>query len=254
MRQAININIHDAAIGIWQKAPDDPSFRSEVYGECIRRMRSRGWAIRHDSETRHRFPSLSPNQRVGARGTLRCSIRLTGRVVEIEFWSTTAPQINRYGRQYDFDKMTRMSKIDRLRVQLEFRRIVSWLETIAPVKVKRHEDRDMPAMARIQKGYAENWQSDKALGRPVCSSDYNRKSKDGALLEQGQTVWLADRKGRIIRGKAFYNINNMWWVIAGGALFNEGSHSLYATQPDDLRTKRNELALSVRQPWDRRRS
>ncbi|AAL49618.1 unknown [Sinorhizobium phage PBC5] len=246
MRQPITVNIADAHLGIWQNNANDPSFRSEIYAELIRRMRERGWSIRRDPRVHQHYRCLSPNNRLGARGALRCEIELSGRVVKVEFWSTTAKQDNRNGRRYDFDKLKRMSHIDALRVELEFRRIVAWLETVAPVKVTRRDERDLPPMKRIQKDYAESWHKDKALGRPVPSGDYNRKSKDGPLLEHGQTVWLPDRKGRIIRGTVYYNINSMWWVVAGGRLHNESCGSLFSCPPEDLRTKRNDRARRSR--------
>ncbi len=240
MRAPLEIRIHDASLGIWQDNAKDPSFRDEVYGELIRRMRAQGWSIRFDPHIRRYFSVLNSCHRLGARGTLRCAIELSGRVVKVEYWSTTARQVNHHGRRYDFDRMTRMHHLDRLRVELEFRRTIAWLETIAPVEVKRTADRDMPAMARIAMHYAESWHADKALGRPKWSYDSQRKSYDGTLLEHGQTVWFPDNKGRIVRGTAFYNINNMWWVVAGGRLYNEGSHALYAAPPVDLTLKRNE--------------
>ncbi len=240
MRKPLSINIHDSHLGIWQDDAHDETLRSEVYAELIRQMRGRGWSIRRDPRAHQHYRCLSPNQRLGARGTLRCEIELAGRTVKVEFWSITAKQDNRNGRRYDFDKLKRMAKLDQLRVELEFRRMIAWLETIAPLKIERRDDQDLPAMKRIEKSYAESWHKDKDLGRPACTADYNRKSKDGALLEHGQTVWLPDRKGRIVRGTAYYNINNMWWVISGGRLQNEGSHALFAAKPDDLRAKRNE--------------
>lgn len=242
MRQPLNIIIHDSHIGIWQDDPWDDTFRSEVYGALIRQMRGRGWLIGRDDRIHQHHRILSPNHRVGARGTLLCGIELSGRVVKVEFWSTTAKQINSNGRRYDFNKMQRMSKLDRLRVELEFRRVVAWLEGLAPLEVKRRDDEQLKPMERIQKGYAESWHSDKALGRPVCNSDYNRKSADGQLLEHGQTVWVPDNKGRMLRGVAYYNINNMWWIIAGGMLFNKACFEIFAAVPDDLRKKRNERA------------
>ena len=96
------------------------------------------------------------------------------------------------------------------------------------------------ALATIAAGYAESWHTDKALGRPTWGQDYNRKSRDGFLLEHGATVWTTDNKGRLIRGTAFYNINNMWWVVIGPyGLLNRACHEIYAEQPDDLRRKRN---------------
>jgi hypothetical protein len=160
--------------------------------------------------------------------------------VKVEFWSTTAKQDNRNGRRYDFDKLARMHKLDQLRVRLEFDRILSWLGTLASVTITYSEDKTLSPMQRIERGYAESWHKAKELGRPTPQYDSNRESKNGSLLEQGQTVWFADAKGRIIRGSAFYNINNMWWVIAGGKLHNKSSRELYTVQPDNLRVKRNE--------------
>jgi hypothetical protein len=241
-RPALEIRIHDSSIGIWQDDARDVSFRSEVYAPLIRAFRSRGWSIKQDPNIRRHYRCLNANQRLGAKGSLRFAIEISGRVVKVEFWSITAPRDNRNGRRYDFDKLSRMHHIDRLRVELEFRRITTWLETLAPLKLSRSEGRNTPAMQVIAKRYAESWHTDKALGRPNFSSDDQRKSKDGALLVHGQTVWLADQKGRVIRGTTYYNLNNMWWVVAGGKLHNEGSHSLYANAPADLRTKQNDRA------------
>lgn len=242
MRQPISISIHDSHIGIWQDDARDETFRSEVYAELIRRMRGRGWSIRRNPEIHQRHRCISADYRDGARGTLRCAIEIHGRNVKVEFWSAASKQSNQNGRRYDFDKMKRMPKLDRLRVELEFRRIIAWLETIAPVKVERRDEQDMPAMARIEKGYAKSWHKDKDLGRPVCNYDSNRKSADGLMLEHGQTVWMPDYHGRILRGTTFYNINNMWWVIAGGRLFNKACFEIFSAMPADLRRKRNDRA------------
>lgn len=240
MRKPLTINIHDSHLGIWQDHANDGTLRSEVYAVLIRQMRGRGWSVRRDPRVHQHYRCLSPNHRLGARGTLRCEIELAGRTVKVEFWSMTAKQQNSNGRRYDFDKVKRMHKLDGMRVELEFRRIISWLETIAPVTVKRRDERDLPPMKRIEKGYADSWHSDKELGRTVCTSDGNRKSADGMLLEHGQTVWMTDYQGRVLRGVTFYNLNNMWWVIAGGKLFNKGSFEIYSTMPSELRKKRND--------------
>jgi len=240
MRQPLSIIIHDSHIGIWQDDPRDDTFRSEIYGALIRQMRDRGWSIGRNDRTHRHYRCISPDQRVGARGTLLCAIEISGRVVKVEFWSTTAKQANQNGRRYDFDKMKRMAKIDRMRVELEFRRIIAWLETLAPVEIKRRDEQDLSPMKLIEKRYAESWHSDEELGRPACNYDYNRKSADERLLEHGQTVWIPDKKGRMLRGIAYYNINNMWWIIAGGVLFNKGCFEIFAAVPGDLRKKRNE--------------
>lgn len=245
-RPPISVVISDAHLGIWQEDARDNTFRTEVYAELIRRMRARGWSIGRNPSVHRHYRCLSANNRLGARGTLRCSIEIFGRKVSIEFWSPTAPMTNPNGRRYDFDKMKRMAHLDSLRVQLEFRRVIAWLETIAPVTLERRGDQDLTPMERIEDSYKKSWHSDKELGRPACKSDNDRTSNDGALLEHGQAVWLEDRKGRIIRGTAYYNINNMWWVVSGSEIRNESSRSIFAACPGDLRKKRNDRLRRVR--------
>lgn len=239
MRAPISVIIHDTSFGIWQDDPRDPTLRSDIYAEIIRQMRGRGWSIRADRETKKRFPTLSPNQREGAKGTLRCAIEIAGRTVKVEFWSETAPQINQYGRYYDFDKLRRMSPQDARRVELEFRRLRMWLAALGPVTVKRTDNRSLPPLERIARDYAESCHKDKALGRPICTSEGNRQSADHTPIEHGQKVWTTDYRGRLIRGIAYYNINNMWWVVAGGQLFNKACFQIFTSQPNDLRKKRN---------------
>ncbi|WP_257164635.1 hypothetical protein [Bradyrhizobium sp. SRS-191] len=262
MRPALSVHIHDAHLGIWQDNANDPTLRTAIYAPLIRAMTKRGWSIKADPQVLQHYRSISRDHRLGTSGTLHCAIRIAGRVVEIEFWSETAPQINCNGRRYDSDKLRRMAYLDRLRVELEFRRVAAWLGTLAPVIVSRTAGPDEPALQRIARGYAESWHTDKALGRPRCDYDSNRRSADGALLEHGQTVWIADRRGRIVRGTAYYHINSMWWVVAGGELFNQSCGSLHTSQPADLRAKLNtrarrkrlegELALAVQRMAFRR--
>lgn len=247
MRAPLDVRVHDSSISIWQDDARDSSFRSDVYAPLIRALRGRGWSIGSDPQVRRFYRSLNPDRRIGSRGTLRCGIEISGRVVKVEFWSTAARQDNRAGRRYDFDKLDRMPYLDRLRVALEFKRITRWLEVLAPVKMSLSSERHLTPLQRIEKGYAEGWHTDKTLGRPrYTNGNSSRMSGDGALLEHGQTVWLPDRKGRIIRGTAYYNLNSMWWVIAGGRLFNESCGSIYVSPPADLRTKQNERSRRSR--------
>lgn len=246
LRKPLAVNIHDAQIGIWQDDARDASFRTDIYASLIRGLRGRGWSVKRDPKVHQHHRCISQDHRLGSRGSLRCAIEITGRVVKVEFWSTLSPQDNRNGRRYDFDKLDRMPHIDALRVELEFRRIIRWLETLAPVKVSRRSESDLTPMGVITRRYADSCHTDKALGRPDWHYDYNRKSADKTLLEQGQTVWLHDRKGRVIRGVAYYNLNSMWWVVAGGQLFNESCGALHVRQPADLRTKQNERARRTR--------
>ena len=72
-------------------------------------------------------------------------------------------------------------------------------------------------------------------------ADYNSKTKNGDVVKHRQRVWFFDHKGRTCTGTAYYNINNMWWVMTGKYdVRNLASFDLLTTPPQDIRRKRNE--------------
>jgi len=247
LRAPISINIHDAHFGIWQDNANDPTFRDDIFLPLLKAMKRRGWVVTADPETLKHYRCLSTSRRLASKGDLRAKIRISGRVIELDYWAETWPIDNTNGRQYDFEKMARMNYLDRLRVQLEMSRLQSWLETLAPIECKVLEAKDLPALQRIERRYAESWHSDKSLGRPVCRHDGNSTSKDGERIVHGATVWYVGHNGRVERGVAYYNINNMWWVVPSvDTLCNLASHEIFCRQPADLRTKQNERARRER--------
>ncbi|TIL29986.1 hypothetical protein [Mesorhizobium sp.] len=246
-RPAIDVRIHDTQIGIWQDNARDETFRTEVFGPLIKAMKSRGWIVRADPNIMKHHWCLSPSHRIASRGNLRAGIRISGRVVEIDYWAETWPLDNCNGRRHDFHKLARMEYLDRLRFRLEVARITSWLQSIAPVTIKEDEPAGLTALERIQRRYAECWHTDKTLGRPVSQYSYNHTSRDGQKIEHGATVWFVGRDGRIGRGTAYYNLNSMWWVVCGkDGLSNLSTCEIFCKQPSDLRTKRNERQRRAR--------
>ena len=256
MRPKIEVRLHDTYLAIWQDDANDATFRTEVFTPLLKAFARRGWKVGADPHVLKHFRSLSPSHRLARRGELHAAIAIHSRAIEVTYWAETWPIDNPNGQRHDFDKLKRMNYLDQLRVQLERRRIIAWLQTIAPVTVSTSEIAGLTPRQRIDRGYAKSWHTDKNLGRPRCDHDYNRKSADGALLEHGATIWFTDRKGRIGRGTTFYHINNMWWVIAGDQLLNLSCGEIFCRPPDDLRRKRNkrqrrdrlegELATAVR--------
>ena len=238
LRAPIDIRIHDSHFGIWQDDPNDETFRREVFGGLIREMRTRGWKIKADPKCM--YASMRPGMRLAIKGTLRAEVQCFGRSMKVEYWSETAIQSNRNGRRYDYDKMQRMSYLDRLRVQLEMRRMTVWLEAIAPITVSSSDTSKLSPIQKIEKSYAESVHKDKDLGRPVCKDAYNCISADRQSITHGNPVWFTDDKGRFLRGTAYYNIGGMWWVVNGSSgRRNMSSRELYAYRPEKLRMKQN---------------
>lgn len=237
-RAPIDIRIHDSSFGIWQDNANDESFYTDVFKPLVANFKKRGWKVTADPETLKHYRSLSKFSRLAVKGDLHADIEIRGRNIAVQFWSEAAESGgNSNGKRYDFDKLKRMPYLDRQRVLLAFHRMGAWLGAMAPVSITNTNAFALSPMERIEKGYAESPHTKEELGRPTWSGDYNRKTADGALLEHGQKVWFRNECGRFFHGAAYYNINNMWWVISGGVLRNKGSFELHANQPADLRDK-----------------
>ncbi|KLK91382.1 hypothetical protein AA309_19975 [Microvirga vignae] len=249
----IELRSHDTSIGIWQDDPNDPTFEREIYGGLNRLLRDLGWTVGQDPKVHKRHRILSPQNRLAKRGDLRAKIRITGRAIEVTVWAETWPIDNPNGREYDFGKLARMTYLDRLRFRLLHRRIAAWLQERAIVAIAAPGRSELPSVGGITaaeyiaRDYAASVHKDKELGRPVPRYAYNCTSRDERTIEHGSKVWFLDRKGRICRGTAFYNINNMWWVVVGAyGLRNLATHEILVEKPEGLRVKRNERARRER--------
>ncbi|KOX55111.1 hypothetical protein ADL19_13500 [Streptomyces purpurogeneiscleroticus] len=247
----IEVNLHDTHIGLWQADADDPTLKAEIFDGILRLLKRRGFKITADPRVAKHHRCISPSYRLAARGDMRAEIRVSGRVVELKWWSERSPSENRNGPRYGFDQRKRMPYLDGLRFELERRRILAWLSERADVVPRQARQQDfrcgrgrgeLSAADYIQARYATDWHTDKQLGRPR-SQDYDRKSGDGdgSLVEHGARVWFRDRKGRIGTGIAHSDGGSRWMIVTGSySITWASSFEIYTRCPLDLRRKRNE--------------
>lgn len=245
----IEVNLHDTHIGLWQADANDPTFRAEIYEPLLRLMKRNGWHVAADPRILKHYRCLSKNNRLCARGDLRAEISCSGRVVEIDLWSEAARQDNSNGRRYDFDKRERAPYLDRVRFDLETRRVLAWLGERAELTAKPRRDvgcgadfGQLTSDAHIERRIRETGHYVPELGRArFYNSPREQTSGDGKLLAHGAQVWFRDRKGRILRGQAFYILGQNWLIKVGRFGTYHASHwDIFVDQPADLRRKRNE--------------
>lgn len=207
------ISVRETSISVWEDSVDEKSMKARIMTPVINRMQARGWIITKDPDIEKNYKCLSPWRRIGIKGDLHCFISISGRHFEVEMWqeiNTTNPN----GGRYDFDKRARMPYLLGKKCDLEMQYIYDFLKSKTEYESKDARGHKKETSAQfIQRQYAESWHTVAELGRPTWHSDHSRKSADGELLEHEQIVWFIDRKGRWNRGKAYYNINNMWWVV-----------------------------------------
>jgi len=239
------MSIHDSSLSVWEEGRDFDGMTNDVLSHLVRTLRDLGWAVRGDKNIRKNFPILKRNHRYCRLGHLEAKINLGGRHLELKFFQNIANVENRNGGEYDFDILERMPYLLRLQTINTMSKIAADLHatfgyTLKDIKPRRSDYRPggVTAMERLERYYAESWHTDKQLGYSSgANCRYNNTGANGETIKHGTTVWFKDLKGRRwMRGTAYYNINNMWWIVTDRwSMTNIGSHAIYTTQPNDLR-------------------
>lgn len=247
--------------GSWDERRDwEQKFKREVFARIIQQLNRIGWTVGPWADAEH-YKAIANSHRTCSKGDhLHADLSISGRCIKLEMWqSANTPTRPDHKGRYESSKEDIAPYLLRLEMERTRRRIRNYLcnvfesYTFDDTKRGRGERRGpngFTAMEFLEHCYAESWHfkgdwqtyrdSHSSQGLVGCFNS-NRKSADGKLLEHGQRVYFFDRKGRERTGIAYYNINNMWWVVSGKyAVTNEASFELYIDSPGDLRRKRND--------------
>lgn len=240
-------------------------FKREVFTRVVQTLRHIGWdcamppidphSVKHYGGDVARWSAQ--RKRDCSKGDLKGELEISGRSISFKMWQgVNTPTRPDHGGKYEHDLEGCMPYMLRIEMERTRRRIRNYLCNVFTDYTFDSKHRSIynkpmqfTAIERIHQHYAESchFKGDWALQLEKYSSpgmvgcfNSNRKSNDNVLLEHGQRVWFADYQGRICEGTAFYNINNMWWVVTGRYDYaNKGCFEIYAKCPDNPRVKRN---------------
>lgn len=232
----------------WQEY--ERNFKRQVFKRIVQQLNRLGWSVEVPQEMIEQYSrSFAEDHRYCRKGDLQGMLDLTGRSIKFNMWQDVANVDNSNGGRYDFDKEDRMPYLLRLKMEHTRLRLRDYLCNVFAGYEYRTDRRDgrnnklgpghMSALEWLDGCYETSCHF-KGDTTNYEISDYNRKSADGSMLSHRQRVWFADRKGRICTGIAYYNINNMWWVVTGKFdVQNVGASRLYAECPSSPRHKLN---------------
>lgn len=202
MADSVHIREHDAALHICYGDPRDAAIEA-MHVRVIRHLRARGFVIHPDRDV----PKLIRNgHHIGGKGDLRVYLECWGRRISIEFYQELVTQ-NANGGRYDFDKRQKMPYLIGKQYELERTKLAAALGLSLELETR---GRGMPFIEKSRRDLCA------FQGRDMYAriKDYNARCADGTLLQDGDTVyWRDERDGRLRRGQAWHNINNMWWVL-----------------------------------------
>ncbi|NUN52203.1 MAG: hypothetical protein HUU06_05370 [Planctomycetaceae bacterium] len=244
MKRSGEIRIHDSTVGVWEDQVETKAFQAEVFDPLIRFLRSRGWRVKRDPQAHRHYRTISKWHRYCRRGDLEANLQLMGRSIGFELYQNVANVTHPSGGKYEFDKMGKMPYLLRNRARLTIRDVVAHLTRTHGYSVRR-PDPGRPGPGNLTGrqwilSQACDWHFKPDLGRAAYTNgDLDRRGGDGSLIDHGQVVWFRGYDGRIGRGVAYYNLNNMWWVLSGKwTVYNVPCWDLYTSPPEDLRTRR----------------
>lgn len=272
IERAGSVSFGDASLSVWEEGISDArktggyagvqawelAFKRDVFARIVQTLRRLGWvcAVPPKEETQN-SASFALNFRSCSKGDIKGELHISGCHISFDMWQgVNTPTRSDHGGRYERDLEGCMPYRLRLEMERTRRRIRDYLCNVFTAYAFDPKHRSiyrkplaMTAMQRIEQHYAESchfkgdWAKQlKEYGTPMMTQCFNgnRKSADGVMLEHGQRVWFADRKGRICEGTALYNINSMWWIVTGKYDYtNEACFHIYAKCPESPCVKRN---------------
>lgn len=215
-----------------------------ILDELFEFMRCRGFEVVVHPRTLKEYPSIAENYFYGKKGDLEFKAERYPAGFKIEFYQNIVFE-NNNGGEYDFYKYEKMPYMLKLMVRNETSKIVQFLkqkdvQDNTETKYKLAED-------KIKQYYVKSWNHpqkdmnfrlsdlDGATGKPT----YNTKDRDGNEVLNGQIKYFRDYDGRLMRCKAYHNINNMWWcIISDTECTNKASFELFDATEDDFKNRR----------------
>lgn len=216
-----------------------------ILHRLINFMRSRGWTIENDKET---HKCIREDYWIGKKKDLEFRLHRYPRGFAFDFYQNLVYE-NRHGGRYDFDRYKKMPYLIKLLFLNETRHMKAFLEGLeiknltdrSPVDYKTAEDKIkldyVESCHRAQKTMDEFSLSDLD---GITSQHSNSTDRDKKTIYNGQIKYFRHWNGRLMRGKVYHNINNMWWVIINKKEYkNIASFDLFDPTEEDYKMRRD---------------
>ena len=239
-------------------------FKKDVFLRIVQQLNRLGWTCVVPQEKIDQYGfKFARSYRNCSKGDLKADLEITGRCITFQMYqNVNAPNRPDHGGKYEFYKERIMPYLLRLEMERTRRRIKNYLCAVfsgysfSDTGEKRYGlVPSKTALEKIADHYTESshfkgdWHDWLDKNKHFGSSGYCL-SADKNQLEHGQRVYFYDTKGRINTGIAYYNINNMWWVVTGTyAYTNKACFDLFTKIPylkkDNEKLRRNRLEAEL---------
>jgi hypothetical protein len=240
--------------GSARKVSNSKNHHRECWRYSLNRLRDMGWKTYSEDCYRNggQFSSLGKYNKSGVKNfcgfELRFRSEYYGTGFKFEFFQEHVTE-NSSGGYYDFDKYEKMPYLLKKAFELTTSKMVEFLADHLPgtyrVKLdgakKESAERFIVDHCQEVTWHHENVESLDDIAGSMSDYDhgYNSKDRDGTKLECGRVKYFRDYNGRLSRGAAYHNINNMWWVITNNTTVrNVASFELFDATEEDFSARR----------------
>lgn len=255
------IHFHDTNVSFWEEIPNgterETVFRGvqTAFGRLLDHLRSRGFTVEPDRKV---DKVIRRWYWIGRKGHLEFHAQTSGRTAEVEFFQSLAFE-NPNGGRYDFDKFRKLPRFLRLRCAVEMIHLIRAMqglgytfgqrsdlhEPLARAVLRKAERREEEGLSPLER-FNRSWGADRFErgddGWPTAREiqSCNRRDRDGALLSNGDVRYFRHHDGRLVRGRVFTNMGNMWAVVHpdGTPITYVSSGELFSTDRPDLLPRR----------------
>jgi hypothetical protein len=163
---------------------------------------------------------------------------------EIEFFQNINYE-NPNGGYYDFDKLDKMTYIQKLM----FKKISNKLEKFFEQRGIICDSKPIlkTSEEKIKYDFVRCWHHEQNdmnfnlsdLDGTTDKYNFNNTDRDKKTIYNGQIKYFRDRRGYLMKGKVYHNINNMWWVIINKDYYtNIADFELFDLTDDDYRGRK----------------
>lgn len=216
-----------------------------ILNRLLNFMKSRGFEVGRDPEILKHYKCLNKDHWYGIKDNLEFKAERYPSGFKVDFFQNINFE-NPHGGYYDFDKFDKMPYLIKLLWINETNKIAKFLEKLG---INNNSDPLLKtAEDKIKFDYVKCWHhpqrdmnfklADLDGKTDVCS--FNHTDRDGQTIYNGQIkyfyIWNTNR---LMRGKVYHNINNMWWVILNDTEYtNIADFELFDPTPADFKIKR----------------
>lgn len=236
MKTETNIfRVYDSSFWV-DIAPAGPPARP-LYHRLNNLLQERGWKIGPDPFQEKPNPrSWSWQRLLAVKGDLYCAVEVRaheggGGKIAYQFWQDLVLEEGRTCGRWSFDKRQRMPFLIRMQWQATLNVMQTLLRSLGFThEITSWEAHEQKGMDFILKRMAESCHTPKDYDPLTHTSpySYNVQGRDGQPIQPGRK-YMAYVNGRLVTGTAYYNLNNMWWLLPNeqSRPFNVGSHHLF---------------------------